>query len=332
MSPMSKRKGPLAGIKVLEIATVLMGPYAAQILGDLGADVIKVEARTGDGSRIMGDGPHPELSGVALNLHRNKQSIGIDLKQPEGREIILRLLKDCDILITNLRPGPLRRLKLDYDSLSKTYPRLIHCQAQGFRSDTDEADKPAYDDIIQALAGFPQLNDIAFGATRFMPTVLADKVSGLFIAQGVLAALVERSISGEAQRVEVPMFDVGLAFNLVEHLAHAAVPGEPAGYFRALTSHRGPHRTSDGFIAMMPYTDAHWEALFGAVGRSDLLELSCFADTRSRLAEADKAYGILADIVAEHATDYWLTLCNERDIPVAPVPRLDQKDEKICMG
>src|SRR5215204_3935653 len=200
-------RGPLAGIKVVELATVIMGPFGSQLLGDLGADIVKVETGAGDGSRVMGGGPHPELSGIALNLHRNKRSIGIDLKAPRGRDVLLRLLADADVLITNLRPGPLRRLGLDHESLHADHPRLVFCQAQGFRTSSAEADLPAYDDIIQALSGFPQLNSMGFGAMHFVPSTVADKVAGMFIAQGVLAALVARSVTGEGQRVEVPMFD-----------------------------------------------------------------------------------------------------------------------------
>ena len=316
--------GPLAGIKVIEIATVLMGPFAAQMLGDLGADVVKVETMQGDSSRAMGDGPHRELSGISLNLHRNKQSIGLDLKSNEGRDVLLRLLADADVLITNLRPGPLQRLRLDYENIGDDLPRLIYCQAQGFRSESDEANKPAYDDVIQALAGFPQLSTIAFDETRFLPTVVVDKVAGMFITQGVLAALVARGVTGRGQRIEVPMFDAGLAFNLVEHLAGAAIPGGTAGYGRVLSPHRGPHRTLDGHVALLPYTDSHWTMLFRSVGQEDLLDRPCFANHRSRLSNADEVYGLLASIVAKRTSGEWLDLCHEMDIPVAAVMSLDE--------
>ncbi len=314
--------GPLAGIRVVELATVVMAPFGCQQLGDLGAEIVKVETGSGDGSRMMGGGPHPELSGIALNLHRNKRSIGLDLKAPRGREILLRLLDDADVFVTNLRPGPLRRLGLDHASLRDDYPRLVYCQAQGFRTSSAEADLPAYDDIIQALTGFTQLNSMGFGAMHFVPSTVADKVAGMFIAQGVLAALVARSVTGEGQRVEVPMFDAALAFNLVEHLSRAAVAGEPAGYNRVLTAHRGPHRTSDGWVAMLPYTDAHWTALFTAVGEEQLLEHEWFADHRSRLAHADEVYGLLASILVRKSTADWVAIGTELGIPVSVVPPL----------
>ena len=322
--PATNDGGPLAGYRVLELSTVIMGPFAGQMLGDLGADVIKVETEGGDMSRALGGGPHRELSGVALNLHRNKRSITIDLKSDAGRDVLLRLLENCDVFCTNLRPGPLRRLGLDWDSLSDRFPRLVHCQAQGFRSDSDESERPAYDDIIQALTGVPQLLDIAFGETRFMPSTFADKVAGMYIAQGVLAALLHRERTGRGQSVEVPWFDAVLAFNLVEHLGRAAVPGEPPGYGRVLTPHRGPHRTRDGYIAMIPYTDKQWQALFEAVGKAELLDSPTFADHRARHANADYVYSLLASIIVERTTEEWLTLCHELGVPASPVPPLQE--------
>ena len=278
----------------------VMGPYGAQLLGDLGAEIVKVETGVGDGSRMMGGGPHPELSGIALNLHRNKRSIGLDLKAPAGREILLRpARRRSDVLITNLRPEPAAppRPRLRH-RCTPGLPRLVYCQAQGFRTSSDEADLPAYDDIIQALTGFPQLNAMGFGAIHFVPSTVADKVAGMFIAQGVLAALVARATTGEGQRVEVPMFDAALAFNLVEHLSRAAVPGEPPGYNRVLraTAARTARRRVGGDVAV------HRRPLDGAVrrrsARSSCCEQPWFADHRSRLAHADEVYGLLASIIA----------------------------------
>src|SRR4051812_20707038 len=258
--------GPLDGVRVLDLTTVVMGPFATQVLGDLGADVIKVETGEGDSSRGMGGGPHPELSGTALNLHRNKRSISLDLKNDTGRAVFLQLLDTSDVFVTNLRPGPLQRLGLSYDDVAPSRPRLVYCQAHGYRSDSPAGDHPAYDDVIQALSGFPRLNETALGITFFVPSVIGDKVAGLTIVYSVLAALFHLQRTGEGQRVEIPMFDIVLAFNLVEHLSRAAVAGEPAGYSRVLTSHRGPHKTRDGYVAMLPYTDRQWSALFAAVG------------------------------------------------------------------
>jgi crotonobetainyl-CoA:carnitine CoA-transferase CaiB-like acyl-CoA transferase len=319
----SLTSGPLAGIRVLELATVIMGPYAGQLLGDLGADVIKVEHGALDSSRVMGGGPDPELSGIALNLHRNKRSVGLDLKSAMGRDVFLRLLSTCDVLITNIRPSALARLALAYEDLAELMPRLVYCQSQGFAVGSDDEDRPAYDDIIQAMTGLPWLNQEVLGQTAFVPTLIGDKAVGLTMAYGVLAALVHRERTGEGQRVEVPMFNAVLAFNLVEHLSRATIPGGPAGYGRIMSPLRGPHRTLDGYVAIMPYTDANWTALCGAVNRMDILDRPWFVNHQSRQQEPDRVFADLAEIVAERTTEEWLDICDRHDIPASPVPSLD---------
>lgn len=315
--------GALDGVRVLDLTTVVMGPYATQVLGDMGADVIKVETGRGDTNRFMGGGPHPELSGIALNVNRNKRAVSLDLKHPDGMAALRRLLATCDVFVTNLRPAPLRRLGLAYDDVAADHPRLVYCQAQGFRTGSGEEDRPAYDDIVQAAAGLARLSEATAGTTTFLPSIVADKVAGQTIVQAVLAALFHRERTGQGQRVEVPMFDAVLAFNLVEHLSRAAVPGGPAGYSRIMTRTRGPHPTRDGYVAMMPYTDEHWRRLFAAVGREELLAEPWFADLNRRLLEAERVYAELQKIVAERTTAEWLELCEREGIPANPVPSLD---------
>ena len=317
-------QGALEGIRVLDLTSVIMGPYGTQILGDLGADVIKVETEQGDSNRMMGGGPHAELSGVALNINRNKRAVSLDLKAPAGREAFLRILDTCDVLVTNLRPGPLARLGLAYRDVGLTRPGLVYCQAQGFRSGTAEENRPAYDDIIQAATGLPHLTESTVGRTAFLPSLIADKVAGQTIVQAVLAALFFRERTGKGQRIEVPMFDAVLAFTLVEHLSRAAVPGEPAGYSRVLTTTRGPHRTLDGYIALMPYTDSHWRRLFAAVGREEMLDEPWFSDRAMRLLDAERVYAELAAVAAERTTSEWLELCEREGIPANPVPNIEE--------
>jgi crotonobetainyl-CoA:carnitine CoA-transferase CaiB-like acyl-CoA transferase len=318
------RRGPLDGMRVIELATVVMGPYAGQLLGDLGADVIKIETANGDDSRVIAGGDHPELSGLALNLHRNKRSLVLDLKHETGIEVFRRLLAGADVLVTNVRPGALRRLGLDQAEVTASFAKLVYCDAHGFRSDSDECDRPAFDDIIQALTGLPDLVGRVGGEPRFVPVLVADKVAGLTMVCGILAALVERSVTGRGQRVEIPMFDAILAFNLVEHLSGATTAGGQAGYSRALTPARGPHRTSDGWIALMPYSDEHWHRLYEAVGAEHLLANPWHRDMRTRMREADSAYRELKELILRRSTDDWIAIADALDVPAARVVTLDE--------
>lgn len=324
----------LEGVRVLDLTTVVMGPYATQILGDLGADVVKVEDARGDTNRFMGTGPHPKLSGVSLNLNRNKRGISVDLKTDTGRQAVLRLLDTCDVLVTNLRPGPLERLGLDYESLRESHPRLVFCQAHGFASGTSEENRPAYDDIIQAAAGLPTLTERTTGKLAFVPTIIGDKVSGLTMVNGILAALLHRERTGRGQRVEVPMFEALLSFVLVEHLAEATIRGGDATYTRITTATRGPHKTKDGYIAILPYTNTQWTSLFKAAGKEDLLTQPWFTDPTQRTTRAEEVYGVLASVVAERTTKEWLELCDENDIPANVVPTIDEivSDEELHRG
>ena len=312
--------GPLAGIRVIELATVIMAPYACQILGDLGADVIKVEAAGGDHSRVMGGGPDPQLSGVALNLHRNKRSVTLDLHDPAARAAFLKLADTADVLVTNFRPRALKKLALDYDSIGRQRPSLVYCEAHGFSLESGEADLPSYDDIVQAATGIPALTEAATEAANYVPTIIGDKVTGLTIAYAVLAALIHRMTTGEGQRVEVPMFDAVLGFNLVEHLSRAAVPGGKAGYNRILNPFRRPHRTKDGYVAMLPYSDKSWSDLYHAVGHEHELSDPWF---RERLQNPRPVYASLGKILATRTTAEWLDLAAELGIPAGPVPSID---------
>lgn len=325
------KSGPLTGVRVIELATVLMAPLAAQILGDMGADVIKVEGKRLDSGRVLGGSMDEDLSGMALNLQRNKRSIRLDLKQDGGRDVLLRLIDTADVFITNMRPAALARLRLDYQSVSALRPQLIYCEAHGFRTGTEDAERPAFDDIIQAETGMPRMGEKADMEVQFIPAVIADKLSGLYVAQAVLGALFHHRATGRGQRVEVAMFDAVLSFNLVEHLAAATKPGGETGYSRILTKHRGPHRTKDGFIAVMPYSDRDWKALYEAVGRSHELDEECFTSHRLRLENSDKVYGSLARVMTERTTREWIDLCLEIGVPVAPVPSLDEIVEDAAL-
>ena len=318
--------GALAGVRVLDLTSVVMGPMATQILGDLGADVITIESATGDTNRAMGPGPHPYLSGISLNLLRNKRNIAVDLKHPRGREILLRLAETCDVFITNLRPGPLARLGASYDDVAAVRPDIVYCQAQGFPTDSDRANDPAYDDIIQSASGVADATRRAYGFPALVPSIFADKVAGMTIVYAVLAALFHRERTGEGQRIEVPMVDAVKAFMLVEHGA-GAIPQPPmdsAGYARLLTPERRPQATTDGWINVLPYSKDQYDAVFAAGGRDDLLGDARYATGRARIANSDYLYEQVRGIIATRTTEEWLEFCQDNHIPATKVVTLDE--------
>jgi crotonobetainyl-CoA:carnitine CoA-transferase CaiB-like acyl-CoA transferase len=318
--------GALKGIRVLDLTSVVMGPMATQILGDLGADVITVESARGETNRAMGPGPHPALSGTSLNLLRSKRNIALDLKHPDGRDVLMRLAATCDVFVTNLRPSSLGRLRLTYDEVRYARPDVVYCQAQGFPTDTDRANDPAYDDIIQSATGVADAASRAYGEPRLVPTLVADKVAGLTIVYAVLAALFHRERSGEGQHIEVPMTQAMTAFMLVEHGAGGVSqpPTGPAGYQRILTPERRPQRTADGWINVLPYSKQQYDTLFAAGGREDLLGDTRYADGRARIANSDFLYQQVRAILVQRTTDEWLAFCRDNEIPATPVVTLEE--------
>ncbi|MDH3679519.1 MAG: CoA transferase [Acidimicrobiia bacterium] len=315
----TNQRGPLDGVRVLDLSSVIMGPFSTQLLGDLGADVVSIEDRTGDTNRSMGPGPVPGLSGVSLNLLRNKRSVGLDLKRPAGRDALLRIAATSDVFVTNLRPGPLGRLRLTYDDVRTVRPDIVFCQAHGHPSDSADADAPAYDDIIQSASGIGELFQRQGHEPSLLPTLVADKVAGFTIASAVLAALYHHGRTGEGQHIEVPMIDVMRAFVLVEHGA-GAIPEPPldtAGYRRILTAERRPQETADGWINVLPYTDAHYHALFRAGGRAELIDDARIASRESRIANSDSLYREVAGILRQRTTAEWLTFCETEGIPAS---------------
>lgn len=321
--------GPLAGIRVLDLTRVVMGPLATQILADQGADVIMVEAAGGDTNRVMGPGPHPELSGIALNLLRNKRSIVLDLKTPEGREAVHRLVATSDVVVSTMRPQVLVRLGLDYATLSEIKRDIVYCQAQGFPLDSPRANEPAYDDIIQAATGVCDLMERVWGHSALLPTIFTDKVCGLVIAQAVTAALFHRSISGVGQHIEVSMAEATSAFMLAEHGSGAiaeppvAFDGTPAaGYPRVLSPERCPHATKDGHVHLFPYLPRHYAAIFGRAGIPGADEDPRYGDQRAALRNSDSLYRDIRAVAPRYTTDEWLEYCRETGIPATRVATL----------
>ncbi|MER6051710.1 CoA transferase [Streptomyces sp. NPDC001793] len=320
--------GPLDGIRVIDLSTVVMGPYAAQILGDLGADVIKIESPA-DAVRVGHYRTTPGMTPLNLNVNRNKRSVSLNLKDATERESALRLVETADVLITNMRPGALKRLGLSYEDIAARNPGLVYAHAQGFRSDSDRAGNAAYDETVQAASGLVDIADRALGEPVYLPTIIGDKVSSLTIAYSVLAALLHRDRTGAGQLVEIPMTDTLIAFNLVEHLAGHTYEPElgPTGFPLSMTKGHRAVRTKDGLACVIPYNPQNFRDFFTAAGRPDLAE-----DPRvcgEAIDGADhEALAALIDVCAPALTTAeWVDVCAEHSIPMAPVLELDRAHE-----
>lgn len=322
--------GALEGIRVVELATILMGPYAARILGDHGADVIRIESLTGDTTRHSLPTRNPGMSGHNLNVQRNKRSVSLDLKTVDGRDAALAIIASADVVLTNMRVAALRRLGLDPADLCERDSRLIVAVGNGYGSDGPYAGKAAYDDAIQAGSGLAWIvGQGRGGEPAYVPAIVADKVCGMTIAQSVMAALVHRERSGEGQLVEVPMLETMVAFNIIEHhRGHAFEPPEGTfGYARLFSPNRRPFRSADGWVALLPYDDRHWRAFVDLIGRPELADDPRFADHNARIANIDEAYGVVADAAPSRTTAEWLAVCDERSIPCSAVLDLEHLDD-----
>ena len=319
-------QGALVGIRVIDLTTVLMGPMATRMLGDHGADVIRVETTSGDSTRNGLPSRHPGMSGFSLNLQRNKRSLSVDLKCEAGLQVILDLMATADVLVTNMRASALERLGLDEASINAVNPTLIYCRANGFSSEGPYGNKAAYDDAIQAASGLAGLFTATNGRPTYVPSVIADKVTGLHVVQAVMAALIHRYRTGSGQNIEVPMFETMVSFNLVEHLRGAAFepPEGPFGYERLLSPSRRPYSTSDGFICLLPYTDDNFRDFFDFIGRPNLVEDERFSTHNARVVHTSELYDLIAEVAQTRTTDIWIEFCDRVSIPAAKVMDLSE--------
>ncbi len=314
---MDKPKGPLAGIRVIDVTTVVLGPFATQVLGDMGADVIKIETQEGDYTRYIGPSRTKGMSAYFATLNRNKRSLALDLKKPAAIAALLKLIDTADVFVHNMRLGAAKRLGLDYESLSRRNPRLVYAAASGFREGSSMQDFPAYDDLIQGMSGTASLNAGPDGAPRYFPTVVVDKLTGTNLASMIGMALFHRERTGQGQAVHVPMMETILSFTLVEHLWHGVL-GEPekgVGYPRMLTPHRRPYRTKDGYISVIAVSDKQWRTLFKAMDVPELADDPRFSTLEGRSDNVDALYGTLTEGMAKRTTAEWLALLRPHDIP-----------------
>ena len=319
-----RRAGALAGVRIVDLTTVVLGPYATQMLGDLGADVIKVEGPEGDTTRHTGPSRNPHMASLFLGTNRNKRSIILDIKAPAARDVLLRLIDTADVFVHNIRPQKLAKLGVGPDVLLARRPRLIYAAIHGWREDGPYGGRPAYDDIIQGFVGVAGLMETLTGEPRYMPTILADKTCGLMAAQAILAALFHRQNTGRGQVVEIPMFEIMVSYLMIEHLYGATFvpPKGDMGYVRVLAPWRRPYRTADGRICMLAYTDQQWRRFWQAAGRLEMMDDPRFVDLAARTRHSDDVYRLAGEALAEKTSQEWLVLCDELEIPAGPVNAL----------
>lgn len=311
----------LEGVRVIDLTTVLMGPLAARMLADHGADVIRIESPSGEPFLSTPPRRGVGMNWFNLNLHRNKKSVRLNLKTDVGRQALLDLVSNADVFMTNMRRSALDRLGLDQETLMGLNPGLIYCVANGFDSSGPYGSRPAYDDIIQSASGIANLEERTHGEARVMSTVIADKVTGLHMLQAILAALIFKMRTGKGQQVEVPMFETMVAFNLLEHHSgHIYEPPEgDVGYGRSLSPTRGPVRASDGWVAIMPYTDANWQDFFAATVSPGLADDERFKTHAARIKNSDEIYGVVGELAKSKSVQEWLDYCGLKSIPAGPV-------------
>ncbi len=328
--------GPLHGVRVLDLTTVFMGPSATQHLADLGADVIKVEAPGGDSTRSIGPCGDIGLGPLFMGLNRNKRSVVLDLKQPEGVAALLRLAQGADVFATNVRPAAMKRLGLGYEQVAAQNPRLIYASMVGFSQRGPYAAKAAFDDLIQAATGLAAaVGQGAGGEPRYLPITIADRSVGLYAFGVISAALYARERTGVGQSVEIPMFETMIPYVLGDHLyGHTFDPPKAGfGYPRLLSPQRRPYKTKDGYVCCLIYTDRHWDIFLHAIGKGEWMSSDPrFANIRTRTQAIDSLYQLVADELIQRSTAEWRALLPESEIPIFPMHTFDSllQDEHLA--
>jgi crotonobetainyl-CoA:carnitine CoA-transferase CaiB-like acyl-CoA transferase len=311
----------LKGLRVLDLTSVILGPYGTQILGDLGAEVIKIEPPEGDSMRPVAPVAASGLSAIFANFNRNKRSVALDLKTEAGRAALRKLLPTADVLVHNMRQEAMDKLGFTFKAVREASPRIVYAAAVGFGRRGRYAGRPAYDDVIQAASGFAGLFQMRDGVPLYAPSIAADKVSGIHLAYAVMAALIYRERTGEAPGyVEVPMFELMAAFSLSEHMGAATFEDDgKVGYVRVLSPGRRPYRTKDGWMGVLPYSERNWIKVLTEIGRRDVTELDWFRNATERSRRVDDLYDLLAEAMPARTTAEWMAALERLDIPHSPV-------------
>ncbi len=324
MEDQPKHNGPLAGIRIVDLTSMVFGPYATQIMADMGADVIKVEPPSGDDTRNISRGPVPGMSGVFVNVNRGKRSIVLDMKSAEGKQALTRLIEGADVFIHSMRATAIARLGFEYAAVAAIKSDIIYTNCYGYSRRGPDADKPAYDDTIQAECGIPYVQQLMTGEPGFVATIMADKIAGLTALYATTMALFHRERTGEGQEVEVGMFETMASFMLAEHANGALFnpPIGPAHYHRAAAPNRKPYKTKDGYVAALIYNDKHWK-LFTEAIKPEWVTPE-MATLEHRAQQIDTVYLLLGQTFLERTTDEWLILLEELGIPAAPLRTTDE--------
>jgi crotonobetainyl-CoA:carnitine CoA-transferase CaiB-like acyl-CoA transferase len=328
MSSTAPHTGPLSGVRVVDLTSMVFGPYCTQIMADMGADVIKVEPPAGDATRYISVGPTPQLAGVYVNVNRGKRSVVLDLRQDADKEVLRSLVARADLFIHSMRGKAIAKLGFDYAAVRAIKPDIVYTNCYGYSRRGPDGDKPAYDDTIQAECGLPYVQELMTGRPDFIATIMADKVAGLTALYATMMALFHRERTGEGQEVEVGMFETMASFMLVEHANGKLFdpPLGPAHYHRATARNRKPYKTKDGYVAALVYNDKHWNAFVEAVKPAWAQgELGAEFDTLAKRArQIDRVYGLLGETFSERTTQEWLDLLEELHVPASPLRTTDE--------
>jgi len=325
MSNREKGTGPLAGVRVIDLTAMVMGPYCTQIMADMGADVVKIEPPGGDGTRYISVAPVPGMSGIFVNVNRGKRSVLLDLRSETGRSALRKLTERADVFIHSMRAKAIAKLGFSYEDVAAINPRIVYTNCYGYSRRGPDKDLTAYDDTIQAECGLPAVQQKLTGEANYIGTIMADKVSGLTALYATMMALFHRERTGEGQEVEVGMFETMASFMLVEHANGAMFtpPLGPAIYPRAVAPNRRPYRTKDGYVSALIYNDKQWATFVQAV-KPPWASDPRYATLEQRARQIDTVYGLLGQTFMERTTAEWLTLFRSLDIPAAPIRTPDE--------
>ena len=321
---------PLEGVKVLDLTTVIMGPFTTQVLGDFGADIIKIEDPDGDMTRDIGPSKTSKMSSMFLGVNRNKRSLVLNLKKPEAKVALWKLIEGADIIVHNIRPQKIAALGFDPDTVLSKNPKIIYVGLHGYREDGPYGGLPAFDDVIQGQSGIAGAFETRDGKASLVPTVMADKSVGLMASTGLLAAYIQRLKTGKGSYLEVSMFEGMVGYTLIEHHYGATFvpPLDQIGYPRALSSNRKPYKSADGYICILPYTNQQWINFFKIIKRPELLKDKRYSSVKERSKDINFLYEIVGQSIINKTNKEWTELLKKYEIPHGLVNRLeDLKDD-----